>query len=81
MQPWCKPVMILASHALPREIARSFEIDHDPLDGPFCNSHHHRNVSNADFGPQRDAREDMGVIAQEFPVESHFRKPFLWNMN
>ena len=31
------PVMILSPHALPIEVAPLFEIDHDPLDGSFCN--------------------------------------------
>jgi hypothetical protein len=68
MAPRFEPVMILAPHALPFEVAPPFEIDHYPLYGPFCNPHLHRNVSNADVGPERDAIEDMGMVAQKRPV-------------
>ena len=61
-------VMILAPHALPFEVASPFEIDHYPLYGPFCNQHPHRNVSNADVGPEKDAVEDMSMVAQKRPV-------------
>ena len=68
VEPRFEPVMILAPHALPFEVAPPFEIDHDPLYGPFCNQHLHRNVSNADVGPEKDAMEDMGMVAQKRPV-------------
>jgi hypothetical protein len=68
MEPRVESVMILAPHALPLEVAPPFEIDHYPLYGPFCNQHHHRNVSNADVGPEKDAMEDMGMVAQKRPV-------------
>ncbi len=63
MAPPFEPVMILAPHALPFEVTSTFEIDHDPLHGPFCNLHLHRNVSNADTGRERNAIEDVGMVA------------------
>ena len=68
MEPRVEPVMILAPDALSFEVAPPFEIDHDPLYGPFRNQHLHRNVSNADVGPEKDAMEDMSMVAQKRPV-------------
>ena len=68
IESWFEPVMILAPHALPFEVAPSFEIDHDPLNGPFRNLHLDRNVSNADGGRERDAIQDMRMVTQERPV-------------
>ena len=68
MEPRFEPVMILAPHALPFKVAPAFEIDHDPLYGPFCNLHLYRNIPDADVGPARDAIEDMGMVAQKRPV-------------
>ena len=68
MQSWFEPVMILAPHTLPFEVAPPFKIDHDPLHGPFGNQYLHRDVSNADVGRDIDAMEDMRMIAQERPV-------------
>jgi hypothetical protein len=67
MEPWFEPVMILAPHALPFEIATPFEIDHDPLYSPFRDLHLHRDVSNADVWQERDAIQDMGMVAQKRP--------------
>ena len=68
MESRFKPVMILAAHALPSEVAPPFEIDHDPLNGPFRNQYLHRNVSNANVGPEKDAMEDVGMVAQKRPI-------------
>lgn len=68
MEPRFQPVTILAPHALPFEVAPPFKIDHDPLYGPFCDLYHHRNVSNADIGPERDAIEDVRMVAEKRPV-------------
>jgi hypothetical protein len=80
VQPPFEPVVVLAPHALALDVAPSFQIDHDPLDGPFGNSHHGRNVSNADFGPDRDAIEHVRMVAQERPYRivlllGHFPDP------
>ena len=68
IEPRLEPVMILAAYALPFEIARLFEIDHDPLHGPFCDQNFHRNVSNADPGPEKNAMQNVSVIAQKRPI-------------
>jgi len=60
--------VILAPHALTFEVAATFEIDNDPLHGPFCNQHLRRDVSNADVGRDTDAMEDVRMVAQERPV-------------
>jgi len=65
---WFDPVVILAPHALTFEVAATFEIDNDPLHGPFCNQHLRRDVSNADVGRDTDAMEDVRMVAQERPV-------------
>ena len=67
MEPRFEPVTILAPYAFTFEVAPLFEIDHDPPDGPFCNPHLHRNVSNADVGLERDAVEDVRMVAQKRP--------------
>jgi hypothetical protein len=68
LQPRVEPVMILAPYALPSEVASPFQIDHDPLHGPLCNQHLHRNVPNADVRPEKDAMEDVSMVAQKRPV-------------
>ena len=67
MEPRFEPVAILAPDTFPFEVAPPFQIDHDPLYGPFGNPHLYRNVSNANVGRERDAIEDMGMVAQKCP--------------
>lgn len=67
MEPRFEPVMILPPHALAFEVAPLFEIDHDPLYGPFCNLHLQGNITNADVGPGGDAIQDMRMVAQKRP--------------
>ena len=68
MESRFEPVMILSPHAIPFQVAPSFEIDHDPLHGSIGDQHLRRNVANADPGPEKDAVEDVSVIAQKRPV-------------
>lgn len=59
--------MILAPHAISFEVACPFEIEHDPLYGPFGNADLHRDVSDAEVGPVSDAIEDVRMVAQKRP--------------
>ena len=66
--PRFKPVQILTAHALALKETAPFQVNYDPLDSPLRDLHLRRDISNADAGPEKDAMQDMGVIAQKRPV-------------
>lgn len=66
--PRFQPVQILTTHSLAFEITGPLEINHDPLHGPLRDLHLRRDISNADTGPEKDAMQDVGVVAQKRPV-------------
>jgi hypothetical protein len=63
-----EPVMILAAHAFAFEVTAPFQVDHDPLHGPFGDQYFIRDVSNADIRPEKDAMQDVRVIAEKRPA-------------
>lgn len=67
MPTWLEPVMILPADAIAFEIAAVFEINNDPLHGTFGDQHLLGDVSNANGRPEKDAMQDVCVIAQERP--------------
>ncbi len=56
-------VLVLAAHAFAAKITGGLQIGHNPLHRSFGNTDFRRDVSQSDVLPDRQAEEDVGVVA------------------
>lgn len=61
-------VAVLASIPEMRDVARSFEIHHNPLNGPLGDTDQARNFARGDLLVTRDTKQHLRVIGQKGPA-------------